>query len=508
MFSSELPIWAAIILGIHFSMLAVLCLFGLHRLSMVFRWFLHKNHEPVANKTFDTLPKLTVQIPLYNERLVAQRIVDNVAAFDYPRDRLQIQIVDDSTDETVDLIAARVEHFKSNGIDISHVRRSDRTGYKAGALKHAMQFATGEFIAIFDADFIPHPSLLRDTVNHFADDVVGMVQYRWEHLNRFSSKLTETQAMVLDAHFGLEQKVRCSSGVLLNFNGTAGMWRTKAIIDAGHWSADTLTEDLDLSYRAQMRGWKMQYLNNVSCQGELPADMNAFKSQQHRWVKGGVQVMKKLLGKVWRSPISLKAKLEATYHLSNNLAYLIMLLHTVFLLIPSILIRDYYGFEYLLWIDLPLLLLSSGGHLIYLVFGQVSLKHSLKTALINVPRMMLLGIQLAFNNAKAATEALCGKESEFVRTPKSGELGNDALPIAVEVGDNNNSPIANQLYKAVAPKGAVIELLLAIIYSLVFLWSVYAQMWFVTPFLFLLMVGFIDAAWHNLSGQLKLRSYQ
>ncbi len=503
MFSSDVPIWATLVLGVHFSLLLVLCIFGLHRLSMVLRWYFHRHDEPVANKKFTVLPKLTVQVPLYNERTVAQRVVDAVAAFDYPKDRLQIQIVDDSTDETIGLIAARVTHHKANGLDITHVRRTDRVGYKAGALKHAMQYSTGEFIAIFDADFTPHPSLLRDTIDHFADDVVGMVQYRWEHLNRFSSKLTQTQAMVLDAHFGIEQRVRCSSGVLLNFNGTAGMWRTEAIIDAGHWSADTLTEDLDLSYRAQMRGWKMQYLNAVSCQGELPADMNAFKSQQHRWVKGGVQVMKKLLGKVWRSPISFKAKLEATYHLSNNLAYLIMLFHTTFLLLPSIWIRAYYSMEYILWLDLPLLALSSGGHLVYLVFGQYALKRSMKTAFLNVPRLMLLGIQLAFNNAKAATEALRGKESEFVRTPKSGDLGQAALP--VDNSENKPSAIAEQLYKTVPPKDAFVELLLAMIYTVVFLWAVYAQMWFVLPFLLLLMLGFVDAAYHSFNGQFKLK---
>jgi cellulose synthase/poly-beta-1,6-N-acetylglucosamine synthase-like glycosyltransferase len=496
-FSDVLPLWATLVLALHFFILAVLCLFGLHRLSMVLRWFLHRHDEPQIGQTFDTLPLLTVQIPLYNERLVAQRIVDAVAAFDYPSDRLQIQVVDDSTDQTLDIIAATVQHYQAKGLNISHVTRNNRVGYKAGALKQAMEFASGEFIAIFDADFMPHPSLLRDTIDHFCRPEVGMVQYRWEHLNRFSSKLTETQAMVLDAHFGLEQKVRCNSQVLLNFNGTAGMWRTAAILDAGHWSADTLTEDLDLSYRAQMRGWKMQYLNTVSCEGELPADMNAFKSQQHRWVKGGVQVMKKLLPSVWRSSISIKAKIEASYHLCNNLAYLIMLLHTIFLLLPSILIRDYFGIEYLLWIDLPLLLLSSGGHLVYLVFGQVALQRSFKTALINLPRLMLLGIQLAFNNARAATEALLGQESEFVRTPKSGELATASL---------SSPQVSQPLYQAVAPKGAIIELLLALIYSLVFIWSVYAQMWFVSPFLLLLTVGFVDAAIRSLSGQLRLKS--
>ena len=296
-----MPLWTEVILGVHFLLLLVLSIFGMHRLSMVFRWFLHKNHSVIINNRFAEFPQITVQIPLYNERMVAQRIVDAVCAFDYPPDRLQIQIVDDSTDETFDLIAARVAKHQKMGINIQHVHRVNRQGYKAGALKEAMATATGEFIAIFDADFLPQPSLLRDTIDHCIDPDVGMVQFRWEHLNRSNSKLTQTQAIMLDAHFALEQQVRSSSGLFLNFNGTAGFWRTKAIIDAGHWSSDTLTEDLDLSYRAQIRGWKLRYLNDVSCPGELPADMNAFKSQQHRWAKGGIQVMLKLLKNIWHS---------------------------------------------------------------------------------------------------------------------------------------------------------------------------------------------------------------
>ena len=262
---------------------------------MVTRWHKYKDVKPSNKNKFNELPSITVQIPLYNERLVADRIIDAVAEFNYPADKLQIQIVDDSTDNTKESVAIRVAHFQNLGINIEHVHRTNRSGFKAGALKEAMDSASGEFIAIFDADFIPEKDLLLNTVHHFSNDNVGMVQFRWEHLNRSSSSLTQVQAMMLDAHFSLEQQVRYASGKLFNFNGTAGMWRTKAIIDAGHWSADTLTEDLDLSYRAQLAGWKMVYLNDVPCAGELPADMNAFKSQQHRWAKGGVQVMKKML---------------------------------------------------------------------------------------------------------------------------------------------------------------------------------------------------------------------
>lgn len=256
------------------------------------------------------------------------------------------------------------------------MQRTNRQGFKAGALKEAMNSASGEFIAIFDADFIPNPDTLLKSIHYFTQPNVAMVQLRWEHLNRRSSLLTKTQAIMLDAHFALEQQIRCASEMLFNFNGTAGIWRTSAIIDAGHWSADTLTEDLDLSYRAQIAGWKMLYLNNVTCPGELPADMNAFKTQQYRWAKGGVQVMMKMLKTVWKTKLPFSKKIESTFHLSNNLAYFVMLIDTLFFLVPSLYLRDKYDFINVWWLDIPLLLMSSGGHIAYLYFGQVVLGRS------------------------------------------------------------------------------------------------------------------------------------
>lgn len=493
-----------IILGIHFLLLALLCCFGLHRLSMVWRWYQYRHYKPAVPEAFAELPSITVQIPLYNERMVATRIVDAVAAFDYPSDRLQIQIVDDSNDETEQLIADRVAFHRAKGVNIDHVRRDNRRGFKAGALAQAMEFASGEFIAIFDADFVPHASLLRDTVDHFSDSKVGMVQFRWEHLNRKSSWLTKTQAMMLDSHFSLEQHVRSASGLFFNFNGTAGMWRTSAIIDAGHWSADTLTEDLDLSYRAQLRGWKMVYLNDVACAGEIPANMHAFKSQQHRWVKGGIQVMKKMLGTVWRAPISLRQKIEATFHVSNNLAYFVMLIDTLFFLIPSLWARDHYGLERMLWIDIPIIFLASASHIIYLIFGQVALGYSSVKAIANSPRLFILGIQVAVNNARAAAEAIFGHESEFVRTPKSGDTsdGKAITTATLKHASKINSPKADsprtetqsalgqRLYQAVYPKGVTFEIIFTLIYGLVLTWAIMHGLWFMLPFLTLILIGF------------------
>lgn len=488
-----MSILGASLLGAHFFMLLMLSFFGLHRLSMVLRWTRHRKVRPTIAQTFEELPQVTVQIPLFNEKFVAERIIDACANFDYPTDKLQIQVVDDSTDNTKELVAARVARYQRDGINITHVHRTNRQGFKAGALKDAMETATGEFIAIFDADFMPEPSTIKKCVHHFTDDSVGMVQMRWEHINRFSSRFTEAQAIILDSHFAVEQQVRYASDKLFNFNGTAGLWRTSAIIDSGHWQGDTLTEDLDLSYRAQMKGWKLLYLNDVSCAGELPANMNAFRSQQHRWAKGGIQVMLKMLGNIWCSQLGLGQKLEATFHLGNNLSYLLVLLDTIFLLIPSIVVREMYDITFMLWVDLPLLMLATGGHLIYLYFGQVALKHSKRRALSHIPGLMLVGIQLAFNNARAGLEALRGQQSEFVRTPKSGEKASREK--------THTLTISQQFYQVVLPKSAAIEFLLSLVYCVVLAWAVFNQIWFMTPFLMLLIIGFMTTAVSNLRHQ-------
>lgn len=481
----------SLLLAIHFLLLVILSLFGLHRLSMVVRWFRYRKFSPVAPDVFEKLPKVTVQIPLYNERLVAKRIVDSIARLDYPADRLQIQIVDDSNDDTSTLIAERVSYYQQQGLNIEHVQRTNRQGFKAGALKDAMATADGEFIAIFDADFIPSPDTLLKSIHYFTQADIAMVQLRWEHLNRRSSLLTKTQAIMLDAHFALEQQVRCASNMLLNFNGTAGIWRTFAIVDAGHWSADTLTEDLDLSYRAQLAGWKMQYLNHVTCPGELPADMNAFKTQQYRWAKGGVQVMIKMLKTVWRTKIPVSKKFEATFHLSNNLAYFVMLLDTLVFLLPSLYLRSQHDLANIWWLDIPLLLMSSGGHIAYLYFGQIVLGRSKIHALTKIPNLVLLGIQLAINNSKAGFEALLGKKSEFVRTPKTGESQNSFQTNTEHLSVTENK---KQHYKPLAPKGALFEFLISAIYTVVLLWAISHQHWFILPFIALLSLGFIMSA--------------
>ncbi|MGE4073377.1 MAG: glycosyltransferase family 2 protein [Lysobacterales bacterium] len=488
---------SAFFFSVHVILLIILCSLGLHRLSMAIRWKRHGSTSPRIDGKFAELPALTIQIPIYNERFVAERAIDAAVAICYPREKLHIQIVDDSSDDTSQLISDRVAFHRGNGIPIDHVRRNNREGYKAGALKSAMEHTRGEFIAIFDADFVPAPGCLIENIHHFSNPRVGMIQFRWEHLNRASSSLTEAQAIMLDAHFGLEQQVRSASGKFFNFNGTAGIWRRQAIIDAGNWSADTLTEDLDLSYRAQLKGWEMGYLNEVSCPAELPANMAAFKSQQHRWTKGGVQVMKKLLLEVWRAPITLAQKIEASFHLSNNLAYFVLLVDTLFFLLPSLWVRSHYQMVGMWWLDLSLILVSSGGHLVYLYYGQVALGHSRSRALMYLPRLLMLAIQLTTTNARAGFEALRGSASEFVRTPKVGDI---ALQRVIP------QHMRAAIYKAIKPKGVMVELLLVVIYVFVILWAIRHEQWLIVPFLIFICAGFAVSSVQSMIPEFRERA--
>lgn len=471
-----------VLLG-HFGLLFILCIYGAHRL--VLTWLALRGPASPAlpeelQNTAVQLPIITVQLPVYNEKFVVERLIDAVAALRYPADRLQIQVLDDSTDDTVALVALRVAQHRARGCWIEHLHRSERTGYKAGALAAAMPLAQGELIAIFDADFVPSPDLLRDAIGPFTDPTVGMVQTRWAHLNRHYSALTEVQAIMLDAHFAIDQPARCQTGVFFNFNGTAGIWRAKAITAAGGWQWDTITEDLDLSYRAQLAGWRFVYLQQVACPSELPVEMNAFKSQQHRWAKGAIQVMKKTLPQVWRAPLPLRHKLEATLHLSSNLAYLLMLVHSGVFLLPSILVRRDTGWlDTLWWIDLPLLLLATGSHLLFFLTGQQRLFGSLKQRWVYVPALLATAVGLGLNNGRAVLEALLGRESAFIRTPK---LGEHALR-------NQGIRARPRSYAQRVPAYELLELVLALLFAGYTVWAFALGQWTLTPFLLLFVWG-------------------
>ncbi|MCC7262533.1 MAG: glycosyltransferase, partial [Candidatus Latescibacteria bacterium] len=356
---------------------------------------------------------------LYNELPVARRLLDAVCQLDYPGDRLHIQVLDDSTDQTTQIARDAVAHWQAQGVDIDYHHRHDRTGYKAGALEAGLASAKGEFILIFDADFLPPPGVLKAAIHHFTDPQIGMVQLRWGHLNRPYSLLTRLQALFLDAHFVVEHTARNRSGRFFNFNGTAGIWRKQAIRDAGGWQHDTLTEDLDLSYRAQLAGWKFLYLPRVEVPGEIPVEMNAFKSQQHRWTKGAVQTGRKILPRVWRSPLPLKVKIEATFHLTAHGSYLLMLLMAL-LMGPVLGLRALLGWERLLIIDLPLFSLATLAISGFYLVGQRELYADWKSQIKYLPLLMAMGMGLCINNTRAVLEGLVGHTSPFLRTPKYG----------------------------------------------------------------------------------------
>ncbi len=403
----------------YFVVLGGLSLYGLHRYVIVYLYFKHRNRPPQPLATFEKLPPITVQLPVFNEMYVIDRLLKSVAALDYPHDLLQIQVLDDSTDETTEIAAQRVAELKATGLDIELIHRTDRTGFKAGALENGVKTCKGEFILILDADFVPPPDMLRRTVHYFTDPQVGMIQTRWGHLNRTYSLLTRVQAMFLDGHLLLEQTARSRSGRFFNFNGTGGLWRRSCIEEAGGWQHDTLTEDLDLSYRAQLKGWRFVFLADLITPAELPVDMNGFKSQQHRWTKGSIQTCIKLLPTVWRARLPLLIKLEATAHLTSNYAYL-LLLFLCLLLHPST-----GGMAPSTWrsmlLDIAIFFSASAPAVVFYTCCQRELhpKNWLKEILL-MPALLALGIGLAVNNARAVLEAMVGHKSEFTRTPKYG----------------------------------------------------------------------------------------
>ena len=318
---------AAVLLP-YFAVMILLSLYGIHRYTMAYQYFKYrKNYNPNPPATFDELPQVTVQLPIFNEQFVIDRLIEAVCAMEYPREKLEIQVLDDSTDETCEVAAAIVDRYAALGHNIVYIHRTNRHGFKAGALDAGLKVAKGEFIAIFDADFVPPPDWLMKVIHHFAEPEIGMVQTRWTYLNRDYSILTQIEAILLDGHFILEHGARARSGEFFNFNGTAGMWRRQAISDGGGWQHDTLTEDTDLSYRSQMAGWKFKYLPDVECPSELPIEMTAFKTQQARWAKGLIQTSIKILPRVFRSNTPRRNKIEAVYHLTANLSYPLMVDH-------------------------------------------------------------------------------------------------------------------------------------------------------------------------------------
>jgi cellulose synthase/poly-beta-1,6-N-acetylglucosamine synthase-like glycosyltransferase len=401
--------------------LSILFVFGAHGFVMVYHYYRHRN-EVEGDLPLVETPMVTIQLPLYNEMYVVRRLIDASCAIEYPKDRIEIQVLDDSTDETVDLVASIVREKQAKGFNIVHAHRTNRQGFKAGALKEGLKTAKGEFVAIFDADFIPRPEFLTKTIPYFfKDEKIGMVQTRWEHLNGDYSLMTRTQAMALDGHFVIEQNIRNKAGYFINFNGTGGVWRKETIMDAGNWQSDTLTEDLDLSYRAQLRGWKFKFLRDVTSPAELPAEINALKSQQFRWTKGAIETARKLLPMVWKSNIPFRIKFHSTFHLTNNIVFPFIILASI-LNVPLTFIKHGGGFD--AYFDfMSVFVLAFIGSFLFYLYSQKDIYTDWRKRIMLFPVFMAGSMGFAVNNSKAVLEGLFKRKSEFVRTPKYGIEG-------------------------------------------------------------------------------------
>ncbi len=455
--------------------MGILSIYCLHRLYLVSVYYFYKDKEVKPKKKFKPLPFVTIQLPIYNEKYVVKRLIESAININYPKEKFEIQILDDSTDETSIIIATLVDKYKKDGFNISHIKRESRIGFKAGALQYGLQFANGDFIAIFDADFVIPEDFLLKTIHYFKNSKVGLVQTCWDYINRNYSILTKVQSLMLDGHFIIEHFSRNRSGKFFNFNGTAGIWRKKAIIDAGGWHSDTLTEDLDLSYRAQLKGWKFIFLKDLKSISELPVEINSFKQQQHRWTKGSIETFFKIFPEILKSKLPLKIKLEAFFHLGGNFSY-IFLLFLAIIMYPSIVARLNYGWYQLLFTDLPMFFVSFFSiYIFYLVAINESNKNLNK---INIPVLMSTCIGLSINNAKAVLEGIFKLKSQFNRTPKFNIK-------------NKNDTWFGKKYRLGLNFIAFLELLMACYYAYIIDFSIKRHNFASIPFLLLFFTGFL-----------------
>jgi cellulose synthase/poly-beta-1,6-N-acetylglucosamine synthase-like glycosyltransferase len=466
-----------LILATYFFVLVILAVYGWHRYYLVYLYMKNKGRIPVPAGKLEAWPVVTIQLPIYNEMYVADRLIDAVCQIEYPRELLEIQVLDDSTDETRSVAEQAVRRNAARGVDITYIHRTDRSGYKAGALDAALKVAKGEFVAIFDADFIPTHDFLTRTVPFFTDPQIAMVQARWGHINQDYSLLTKIQSILLDGHFVLEHGGRNRAGLFFNFNGTAGIWRRSAITDAGGWQHDTLTEDLDLSYRAQLRGWRFVFLPDLIAPAEVPVEMNSFKSQQHRWAKGSIQTCLKLLPRILRSNMPLHVKAEAFFHLTANFNYPLMCVLSV-LMAPAMVIRYNMGWYEMLIIDVPLFFAATASVANFYMVCQRELHADWITRAKYLPFLMSIGIGLAINNTKAVFEALFNKQSEFARTPK----------YRVETGTDE---WIGKKYRQSFVVQPMIELALGLYFTATVFYALANGIYGTLPFLVLFQIGFL-----------------
>lgn len=478
-----------VILIVYFASLCILFGFGCHQAILVYLHSKTKKNKRKRPKTPDELPKVTIQLPMFNESNVVERLVEAVCAIRYPKEKLEIQVLDDSTDETIELATKVVNLYKEREFNIKYIHRDDRTGFKAGALKAGLEVAEGEFVAIFDADFIPSPNFLEETIPYFADSKIGLVQTRWDHINRECSMITRAQALALDAHFTIEQQTRCNSGCFFSFNGTAGIWRKTTILDAGNWQDDTLTEDMDLSYRAQLKGWKFLYLNDITSPAELPQDIHSLKIQQFRWTKGAVETAIKLLPTILKAKVPFGVKIEAFVHLTCNIVFPFIIV-TALLNIPVVWIKNnsagnYDGF----YNFMAIFVFATIGTFIFYAASQKMISYDWRKRIMMFPVFMAGSMGMAVNNSKAIIEALIRKKTGFVRTPKMG----------------NKQVKVEKTKRKLFSFTILFELLIALYFVFGIGMSIYYSEIAAIPFQAMFLCGFGSIAYMSIKNALKAR---
>ena len=472
-------------MAVYFGILGLLSVYGVYRYRLVYLFLRYQKHRPQPKSRFVTgrLPRVTVQLPLFNEMYVAERLIEAVLKLDYPRELLEIQVLDDSTDDTQQIASAAVNKYFEQGFDIIYHHRDDREGFKAGALEAGLKKSSGEFVLIFDADFVPRADCIRRMIDYFTDERVGMVQMRWSHINADYSLLTRVQAIMLDGHFVIEQVARNRCGGFFNFNGTAGMWRRETIEWSGGWQHDTLAEDTDLSYRAQLMGWHFVYLADDDVPAELPVEINAFKSQQRRWAKGVVQVGIKLFRRIWHDPrLPVRVKLEQFFRLTGNLAAPLVIVLALINL-PILIVRYNQGLFHLFALDVPILTFSTVSVIVYYLVTQRYLHpDTWKKSIKYIPFVMSMGIALTFSNARAVLEALLGIKTPFVRTPK------------YMIEDTHDTTWVKKSYVRRRISLPWLELLFAIYFVFTIWFAIDSGIFGTLPFLMIYLCGYAYAA--------------
>lgn len=490
-----------IVITVYIIDIIFLFYFGVHCYAMVYLYLKNRQRcviepEEITNleKNFKSWPKVTIQLPIFNEYYVVDRLIESVVAIDYPKSKLEIQVLDDSTDSTKEKAAELVAQYKKKGFDIKHIHRTDRTGHKAGALKEALEVAKGEFIGVFDADFIPAVDFLRKAIPYFYEDPkIGMVQTRWGHVNEDYSVLTKAQSIGIDGHFVIEQVARNGGKLWMNFNGTAGVWRKECIYDSGNWQSDTLTEDFDLSYRAELKGWRFKYLSDVVNPAELPATVPAYKSQQFRWCKGSIQTGVKLIPTILKSKESWKVKLEAVTHLTNYSVHPLMVLN-ILATLPILLMHDQFVQVSTATIFGAAFFLSIGtfGPIAMYLVSQYALYKKWGNRLKWMPVLTMIGTGVAINNTKAWLEAIIGKKSSFIRTPK------------LRIESKKDKVATRTLYRQIRfDMVSILEFLMGVYVVITIFFAIQTEKYIVIPFLALYAAGFFYISMYSVFEGIK-----